>query len=143
MKPALTTLGGRFAVCRLGPDAATPAWATGSLVSITRTRRELSVVCRAEAVPPGVTAETDWRVLEVAGPLSFAATGIIEAVARPLADRRIPVFVISTYDTDYVLVRDRTLAAATAALRGAGHRVDDEGGARPAGSPTPAEVDRV
>lgn len=124
MRFALTTLPGRLAVCRLAPDAALPRWANGGLVSITRTPRELSVVCGADCVPDGVTVESDWRALEVAGPLSFGMTGVLAALAGPLADRQIPVFVISTYDTDYLLVRGPALADATAALAQAGHTID-------------------
>jgi uncharacterized protein len=122
----LTTLDDRFAICRLAADAAVPGWATGSLVSVTRTDRELSVVCPADRVPDGTQAETDWRALEVVGPLDFGLTGVIATLTRPLADRRIAVFVISTYDTDYLLVRDAALAEAAAALRAAGHPVHGE-----------------
>jgi SAM-dependent methyltransferase len=124
----LTTLAGPLAVCRLAADMSVPTWAVGTLVSITRTDRELSVVCSADAVPDDVSAETGWLALEVAGPLAFTVTGVIEALTRPLADRGIPVFVISTYDTDYLLVRAETLEASRAALRAAGHVVDGQPG---------------
>jgi len=124
----LTTLDGRLAVCRLGADEAVPPWATGGLVSVTRTVRELSIVCSADAVPAGVTAERDWRALEVAGPLGFELTGVIAALAGPLADRSVPAFAISTYDTDYLLVRGPTLPLARATLVAAGHIVDGDRG---------------
>lgn len=120
----LTLLDDTLAVCRLTADAAVPAWAwTGEVASVTRTRDELSVVCRADAVPEDVAAERGWRCLEVAGPLDFALTGILAALASPLAAAGIPVFVVSTHDTDYLMVKAETLESALEALRGAGHRV--------------------
>ena len=116
----------RCAVCRLDPDAAVPDWAAqGSLWSISRTGRELSIVCGEAAVPGDVLAERGWRVLEVAGPLDFALTGILAALAVPLAAAGISIFALSTYDTDYVLVRQAQLAAAITALRRAGMQIDE------------------
>lgn len=120
----LTTLPGTFAVCRLAADSAVPSWATGSVVSITRTHRELSVVCAADGVPDGVRVESDWRALELGGPLSFEMVGVIAAVAAPLAGAGIPIFAISTFDTDYLLVKDECLESAKAVLIDDGHLVD-------------------
>lgn len=101
-----------------------PAWAwTGEPASVTRTRDELSVVCRADAVPDGVRAVAGWRCLKVQGPLDFGLTGILAALTAPLAAAGIPVFAVSTYDTDYLLVKADQLDRAAEALRGAGHRV--------------------
>lgn len=114
-----------LAICRLPPDAPLPDWAVGGgLVSITRTAAELSIVCRAERVPPGVTVVGGWRCLRVAGPLDFALTGVLAALAEPLAQAGISLFAVSTYDTDYLLVPERHLNAAVAALEGAGMRVN-------------------
>ncbi|GAB4432096.1 MAG: ACT domain-containing protein [Chloroflexi bacterium OHK40] len=120
----LRVLPGSLAVCRLAPGEALPAWATsGGFWSITRTLDELSVVCAAEAVPEGVRQVGPWRALQVAGPLDFALTGILSALATPLAAAGLSLFAIATYDTDYLLVRAEALEAAVAALRGAGHHV--------------------
>lgn len=120
----LTLLDDTLAVCRLTADAPVPAWAwTGEVASVTRTRDELSVVCRADAVPEDVAAERGWRCLEVEGPLDFALTGILAALASPLAAAGIPVFVVSTHDTDFLMVKAEKLESALEALRGAGHRV--------------------
>lgn len=123
----LDLLPGAFAICRLPPDAAVPAWADETLApgfaSITRTRDELSIVCSEERVPPGITNSTDWRALRVAGTLDFAVTGILAALAAPLAAAGVSIFALSTYDTDYVLVRQGQLAEAIVALEHAGHRV--------------------
>jgi hypothetical protein len=74
-------------------------------------------------VPAGVTVEGPWKALEVAGPLSFALTGVIHALSAPLAAAGISLFVVSTFDTDYLLVRASDLEAACAALRDTGHAV--------------------
>jgi hypothetical protein len=75
------------------------------------------------AVLPGVQAEPDWRVLAIQGPLDFALTGVIAGLSGRLAAAAISVFVVSTYDTDYVLVRDADVSRAVAALRDAGHAI--------------------
>jgi hypothetical protein len=120
----LAVLPGEFGVARLDATDPTPGWAAqGSLCSVTRTAEELSVVCAAEAIPAGVRAERGWRCLRVAGPLSFSLTGVIASIADPLAAAGLSIFVISTYDTDFVLVRGQTLGGAIECLRGAGHEV--------------------
>lgn len=119
----LTLIEGRFAVCRLAPDAARPAWAAQGFSSVTRTSDELSVVCAEDAVPPGVQREPGWRILQVAGPLEFGLTGILLSVARPLAEAGVSIFAISTFDTDYVMVRESSVEKAIGALEAAGHRV--------------------
>ena len=93
------------------------------MASVTRTAAELSIVAPSAAVPPEVRAERDWRALRVAGPLDFALTGILASLAAPLADAGVSIFALSTYDTDYVLVRHPQLDVALAALRAAGHTV--------------------
>ncbi|RME51034.1 MAG: ACT domain-containing protein [Caldilineae bacterium] len=120
----LSVLEGEFAVCRLEGEAPIPGWATGhSFFSVTRTPEELSIVCPAASVPPGLRAERGWRCLKVHGPLDFGQTGILHALAEPLAGAGISIFALSTYDTDYLLVKAGDLPAAMAALRGAGHRI--------------------
>ena len=115
---------GRYAVCRLPAADPLPPWAVqGPFFSVTRTPAELSVVCDMTAVPPGVQAEPDWRVLAVQGPLDFELTGIIARLSGHLAAAAISVFVVSTYDTDYVLVREADVRRAVAVLRDAGYLV--------------------
>lgn len=114
----------RYAVCRLGPEDALPAWATArALSSITRTRDELSIVCRETDVPVDVTAARGFRALKLVGPFDFSLVGILVSVAAPLADAGISLFAVSTYDTDYVLVREEKLGEALETLGLAGHRV--------------------
>lgn len=120
----LDLLPGALAVLQLPPDAVwTDRPDAGPLVSVTRTETELSVVCAESAVPDGARAERGWRALRVAGRLDFALTGILAHLTAPLATAGVPVFVVSTFDTDYVLVRSAHLGAATDALRAAGHDV--------------------
>jgi hypothetical protein len=119
----LTLLPGPLAVCRLPADTPPPAWTAGAVTSVTRTPDELSVVCAEEAVPPGMRAERGFRCLAVAGPLDFTLTGILATLTVPLAAASISVFVLSTFDTDLLLIREPLLAQAVAALRAAGHRV--------------------
>ncbi|MGI8778619.1 MAG: ACT domain-containing protein [Solirubrobacteraceae bacterium] len=131
-QPAVTlrVLGGELAVSRLPADAPWPELLTdtaGGLLSITRTAEELSIVCSASNAPPGATVERGWRALMVRGPLDFGLTGILASLAQPLAAAGIPIFAISTYDTDYVLVRGAALDAAVESLTGAGHHVRLEG----------------
>ncbi len=117
----LTVLPGTLAVCRLPAEAPLPAWAGGgALLSLTRTADELSVVCEDDTVPAGIVCERGWRVFKVEGPLDFALTGILARLAAPLAEAGISIFALSTYDTDYLLVRATMLAQASDVLRQAG-----------------------
>jgi hypothetical protein len=121
----LDQVAGTFAVCRLGANEPFPAWlAPGPFVSITRTDSELSVVCPEHAVPSGVQAERGWRCLRVRGPLGFGMTGILASLAAPLAGSGVSIFVLSTYDTDYLLVPERDIGRARDVLEQAGHVVE-------------------
>jgi hypothetical protein len=114
-----------YAVVRLEPDAELPAWLrSGSFWSATRTDSELSLVCREEDVPRDASAERGWCALELAGPLDFSLTGVVAALVTPLAEAEVPIFVLSTFETDYLLVRERDLQRSVEALTEAGHEVD-------------------
>lgn len=119
----LILLPGRFAVCRLDPAAPMPAWPSGPLVGVTRTAEELSVVCAEEAVPAGTKAEAGWKAFKLEGPVPFSTVGVISSLTAPLATHGISVFVLSTFDTDYLLVKEAALARATRALAAAGYPV--------------------
>jgi hypothetical protein len=121
----LELLPGRLAVCRLDADAPLPEWAAaGDFVSLTRTDSELSIVCLQEGVPAGVCAEPGWRCLRVKGPLGFGLTGVLASLASPLASSGVSIFVVSTYDTDYLMVQERDLERGVSALESAGHAVE-------------------
>lgn len=112
----LSVAPGRLAIARLDPDAAFPVWAMHAearMWSVTRTPDELSVVCEDGAVPPSVEkVERPFRALHVRGPLAFDVTGVVAGLTAPLAAAGIPVFVIATYDTDWLLVREADLPRA-------------------------------
>jgi hypothetical protein len=112
-----------IAIARLPPREPVPAWALEShlFASVTRTADELSVVCPESLVPREAVAERGWRALKLHGPLPFSAVGILEGFASPLARAGVSIFALSTYDTDYVLVKSEQLGRAIAALVEAGH----------------------
>lgn len=121
----LTLLPGTFAVCRLMPEQDIPRWAftRKSFLSITYTFEELSIVCLAEIVPATVQCEKDWNVLRVQGPLAFTLTGVLASLVTPLAEGNIPLFAVSTFDTDYLLVKGQDLAQARQILEQCGHTI--------------------
>ena len=125
----LTLLDGDVAVVQLGPDAPFPSWLPAEgFVSVTRTLSELSIVCATSAVPPdgpaagGLTCESGWRMIRFEGPFEFSLTGVLASVLKPLAAAGVGIFAVSTYDTDYLLVKAADLERAAAALTAAGHR---------------------
>ena len=114
---------GELAIVRLGPDDPVPGWAAGrGFVSVTRTPQELSIVGPVEWVPAGVPSEAGWIALRLVGPFPFDQVGVLASIVGPLAGASISVFAISTFDTDYVLIKSTSLAGAIAALTRAGHR---------------------
>jgi hypothetical protein len=119
----VTVLPERLAVCRLAVSARVPSWALElheAFTSITRTADELSIVCPEEAVPPEVQGEGGWRALKLPGPIPFGQVGVLASLASPLAAAGISIFALSTYDTDYVLVREAELVRALRALEAGG-----------------------
>ena len=121
----LTLLAEHYAVCRLPADASVPVIASPAFLSITWTADELSFVCLESAVPESAThCEAGWRILKVAGPLDFSLVGILASIVQPLANAGVSIFTISTFDTDYVLIPEQSLAAATQALESDGHYIE-------------------
>jgi len=118
----LRVLDGRFTVHRFAADHAVPAAVYGGeFYSISRTAVELSIVCADTIKLDSAQAETGWSCIEVAGPLDFGLTGILAAMAKPLAAAKISIFAISTFDTDYILVKTDMLPPARQVLQAAGH----------------------
>jgi len=114
-----------YAVVRLEPDSPLPDWAQhGHFWSVTRSDSELSIVCRQDDVPPDASAERGFVAFEAAGPLDFSLIGIAASLVEPLAEADIPIFFLSTFETDYLFVRERDLHRSVEALTGAGHSVD-------------------
>jgi uncharacterized protein len=113
-----------FAICKLAATDPAPAWAPeGVLTSITRTLDELSIVCPLKHVPEPHRPEIPWFCLKLEGPFAFSEVGIVKAFIDPLVMQGIPIFVVSTYDTDYVLVQETFSPAALQALEEAGHEL--------------------
>jgi len=134
MNLTLLVLPGRYSICRLNAGDAVPAWApvstgplgsgAGGFVSVTRTGDELSIVCPESDVPEAVRCDRGWRCLKVAGPLDLSLTGVLAGLTAPLAEARINIFAVSTFDTDYLLVKDERLSRALETLVSAGHRIE-------------------
>jgi hypothetical protein len=115
-------LPGPYAIVRLNPDAAVPAWATkGDFTSITRSADELSVVCPTDNLPKDIDPGPRWTCLKLEGPFPFSQTGVLLSFIEPLSRNDIPIFAIATYDTDYVLIQEEFAGVALDTLREAGH----------------------
>jgi len=113
-----------FVVCRLAPDSPLRELATtASLLSITRTADELSIVCPADQVPQDAKCESSWTCFKLEGPFPFSLTGVLASFLDPLAERGVSIFAISTFDTDYVLVKEEMAAVALKTLQEAGHEL--------------------
>lgn len=116
---------GRYAIAKFPCDAVIPAWATNgsAFFSVTRTQEELSIVVAEASVPAEVNASRGWRMLKVHGPFAFEETGVVAALANPLARVGVGIFVISTFDTDYLLVQQEEIPVAVETLVHAGHKI--------------------
>jgi hypothetical protein len=112
-----------FAIVRLSASEEIPRWASGDFVSITRTPDELSIVCKESAVPAGSHADRGWECLKLEGPIPLHTVGVAAQFTGLLAKAGVSVFLISTFDTDYLLVKGDALDRAADALRGGGHSV--------------------
>ena len=114
-----------LAICRLDAGAALPRWADGpgAFLTVSRTADELSITGVQRLVPADARCEREYRAFRVRGPLPLDLIGILASIADPLAEAGLGIFAISTFDTDYVLVKSRDLPVALEALERAGHRV--------------------
>ncbi len=120
----LTVLRGVFAVSRLVPREGIPSWAlNGEFCSVSRTDDEVSIICPDRNVPEGIRSERGWRCLKLAGPLEFSLVGVLAAVLDPLAQAGIAIMAVSTFDTDYVLVKEDQLELAVLVLEQQGFEV--------------------
>jgi hypothetical protein len=118
-----------MAICRLDPGEKLPPWAGSAvLLSVTRTQAETTVVCQEENVPAGITCNRSWRCLRVGGVLDFSQTGILSSLTGSLAEEGIPVYALSTYSTDLILIKEKDLFRAVLALKRSGNRVFSENG---------------
>lgn len=116
-----------FGVVHLSPHLEIPEWAfQGELFTITKTSDELSLVCEERLIAPEMKCQKGFRAFKVSGPLDFSLTGILADLSDVLAKNQISIFAISTFDTDYILVRQGDLEKAAAALKSAGHDVGSD-----------------
>lgn len=120
----LSVLEPLFAVCKIKGSQLLPEWATkGEFWTISKTSDEVSIVCDQNFIPPEVTAEKNWRAIKVLGPLDFSLTGILSSIANPLAENKISIFAISTFDTDYILIKQSELNNAVNILSKSGFKI--------------------
>lgn len=107
----------KYGVCRLDKAETIPLWAqNSSFFSITKTSDELSIVCAESDIPSDIQCEKDWRILKVEGPLDFSLIGILSSISTILAQKGISIFAVSTYDTDYILVKNKDIDNAVGSL---------------------------
>jgi hypothetical protein len=125
-KLPLILLPDTLAICRLAADAAIPNWAAGpgTFLTVSRTAEELSITTVQGTVPDGAHCERNYRAFKVQGPLPLNLVGVLASIASPLAEAGLSIFAISTFDTDYVLVKTDVLESAIAALKRVGHTVN-------------------
>jgi uncharacterized protein len=119
-------LAATYTIVRLAPNASIPDWATkGEFTSITRTADELSIVCPVENLPSDANSQHRWVCLKLEGPFPFSQTGVLLSFIGPLSNNGIPIFAISTFNTDYVLIQEQFAGAALDKLQQAGHQPSD------------------
>lgn len=116
-------LTGHYGVARLEGGSRFPEWAKGEFTSVTATSDEVSITCPEVFIPEGIRCEKGWRVLKLIGPLDFALVGILAGISGILAEKKISIFAISTFDTDYILVKDDKVSEAVEALMDNGFEV--------------------
>lgn len=117
LKLSLSVMPNKLAICRLDKNAQTPLWTINNVFfSVTKTTDELSIVCSENNIPTNVMSEKGWRALKIEGQLDFSLTGILSSILNPLAKAKISIFAISTYNTDYILVKDEKLEKAVKIL---------------------------
>lgn len=113
-----------YGIVRLAADASVPAWATaGEFISISRSSEELSIVCAVDRIPNDIDLPHRWACLKIEGPFAFSQTGVLLSFIEPLSNNEVPIFAISTYDTDYVLIQEEFQGRALNLLQGAGHEL--------------------
>jgi uncharacterized protein len=123
-KLTMKLLSEKYGVCRLDKEEAIPSWAyKGEFFSITKTADELSILCLEENIPADIRCEGDWRILKVEGPLDFSLIGILSKISGVLAHQDISIFAVSTYDTDYILVKESNVESAVEALNKDGYEI--------------------
>jgi hypothetical protein len=120
----LSLLKDKYGICTLPNTAPIPGWAAAqSLASITRTEKELTIVCRREIIPSQYQSDLNWRCFKIDGSFDLNQVGVISSISSPLAEAGISIYVISTYDTDYFFIQEHNLEQTISVLSGSGHSI--------------------
>jgi len=120
----LSLLKDKYGICTLPNNAPIPDWAlTQSLASITRTEKELTIVCRREILPSQYQSDLNWRCFKIDGSFDLNQIGVISSISSTLADAGISIYVISTYDTDYFPIQQQDLEQTISVLSNSGHSI--------------------
>jgi uncharacterized protein len=123
-KLTLAILPSEYAICRLAPTDAMPEWfGADEFTAAIRTVEELAIVCPAHRVPTGAKHESGWRLMRLEGAFAFTEIGILVSVLQPLASAKISILALSTFDTDFILIKEDALTRARGVLAEAGHEV--------------------
>ncbi|MBN1806932.1 MAG: ACT domain-containing protein [Sedimentisphaerales bacterium] len=126
-KLKLSLLEDKYAICSLPNNTPIPGWALKELLaSITRTDKELTIVCKQDIIPSEIQSGPNWRCFKIDGSFDLNQTGVISSISSPLSDAGISIYVISTYDTDYFLVKEDNLDKTIATLSNSGHNIKGE-----------------
>ncbi|MDV4149421.1 ACT domain-containing protein [Clostridium sp. AL.422] len=121
----LKLLKGKYSVCRLYKNDEIPNWIFNEeFFSITRTEDEVSIVCLQDKVKEEIKCERDWKVLKIEGPLDFSLIGILARISTLMANNDISIFAISTYDTDYILIKEEMIDRAIAVLENNNYKIN-------------------
>lgn len=124
----LRFLADNYSVCQLVSDEPIPDWINvkndGPIVAVLRTQEELTVVAPSHCVPTGIKSSDGWRCFRVVGEMEFDIVGVIAGISKVLAESKIPIFSLSTYDTDYFLVANDNCELAQAALTESGYEFE-------------------
>ncbi|MFW6022407.1 MAG: ACT domain-containing protein [Halanaerobiaceae bacterium] len=115
----LNVLEERSSICKMDNNSPIPMWVlkNRNFYSITKTSDELSIISLEKLVPEDVKQEKGWRALKIDGNLDFSLVGIVSSITGILAEMEISVFVMSTYNTDYIFIKEENMSRALETLR--------------------------
>ena len=126
VKLNLSALKDSYSICKLDPNSDVPGWEQeGDFYSISRTTNELSIICDRRNIPENINCEHNWRVLMIEGPFEFEEIGILNSITKPLAEANISLLTISTFDTDYILIKENYFSEAIKTLESAGQVISN------------------
>jgi len=123
----LKLLKDKYSVCRLNKDDEIPKWIFNEeFFSITKTEDELSIVCLQDKIKEDIKCERDWKILKIEGPLDFSLIGILSKISTLMANNNISIFAISTYDTDYILIKEESIDKAIEILENNNYNINNK-----------------